>query len=142
MYDVVALLLAPDTIRYLVIWTLCVSALTVAFLMAPVTRGAGWHCPLAFLRGVQRFFLICLAVSLAYVAAYTAEYEVDAIPVGPLLVLFINFMLATIISGIRHLMAPAIMEDNTWGGALALLGWRVRRHLLADAASRIVPPVR
>lgn len=145
MIDVVGLYLSDEMARYLMIWTVAFSAMLVFTLAFAVTRGAGFRCPLALLRGTQRFFLCCLAISLAYVGAYVAEYSADAIPLGPLLILFINFMIATMISGIRHLLSPAMADNNTWGGAWRLVHDRTLR--MADDVHRsafgdIKPPIR
>ena len=79
MYDVVSLYLSDEMVRYVVVWTIAVSALMVFVMAFAVTRGAGFGCPLALLRGAQRVFLCALAISLAYVGAFIAEYAADAV---------------------------------------------------------------
>jgi hypothetical protein len=117
MFDIVTLYIAPNTVRILVVSSLTISAVLVFIMAFAVTRGAGFHCPLAVLRGFQRLVLCALAISMAYVAAYVAEYAEDTVPLGLLLILFILFMVSTIVSGTRHLMAPAVVVDNSWSSA-------------------------
>ena len=142
MYDVVSLYLSDEMVRYVVVWTIAVSALMVFVMAFAVTRGAGFGCPLALLRGAQRVFLCALAISLAYVGAFIAEYAAAAVPLGPLLILFLCFMTSTLISGIRHLLAPAVAIDNTWDDTWRFLREKARNVLLDQGPPRMVPPVR
>jgi hypothetical protein len=142
MYDIVSPYVDADKVRDLLVITLVLSALMIFFLAFAVTRGAGFRCPLAVLRAVQRFFSCALAITLAYIAAYVAEYSTDSVPLGPLLIVFILVMVSALISGARHLMAPAIADDNTWGGAWRLFRERMLKPLPASHQPRMVRPVR
>ena len=142
MYDLIGDHLSVETTRYIIVWTIAISAPMVGFLSFAVTRGAGFRCPLAMLRSAQRFFLFLLSISLAYVGAFIAAESLDAVPLAPLLVLFLLFMLSTMVSGIRHLMAPAIAVDNTWAGAWRVARERARRLLPETEAARNLRRVR
>jgi hypothetical protein len=124
MYDVVILYLSSDTIRSIASWTLSLSALIIFFLAFAVTEGAGFHCPLALLRMVQRMILCALSIAAAYAAAFIVYLSWT--PPGPILLLCIAFMASTLISAARHMLAPAIAADNTWSGA-----WRAAYDRLA-----------
>jgi hypothetical protein len=127
MFDIVAPYFSQETIRCAAVWTLASSALIIFFLAFAVTTGAGFRCPLALLRGAQRLFLCALSISAAYAAAYIVSFSWT--PPGPVLILFVAFLVATLISGVRHLMAPAISADNTWSGA-----WRLIHDKMVDHA--------
>lgn len=141
MYDIVTIYLTDAMIRCISIWTLSASAVMVFLLAFAVTYGAGFGSPLALLRGLQRFFLCAMAISMAYAAAYVSFFSWT--PPGPFLILFVLFLIVTMISGIRHMMAPAIAKNDTWTGAWHLIRLRgfsfAIDHHLSEAPRRVRP---
>jgi hypothetical protein len=115
MYDVVGLYLTDEAIRHVAIWTLSVSALIIFLLAFAVTEGAGFHGPLALLKGAQRFILCALSIACAYAAACIIYFGWT--PPGPILILFVAFSISTTISAVRHLLGPALAINNTWKSA-------------------------
>jgi hypothetical protein len=115
MYDVVSLYLTDDAVRHVAIWTLSVSALIIFLLAFAVTEGAGFHGPLALLKGAQRFILCALSIACAYAAACIVYFGWT--PPGPILILFVAFSISTSISAVRHLLGPALAANNTWDSA-------------------------
>lgn len=140
MYDIVSVYLSDETMRCMAVWTLSISAAIIFVLAFAVTEGAGFRCPLAFLRGVQRLLLCALAICKAYAAAWIAQ--TGWTPPGPVLILFIMFMLVIMVSAARHLMAPAVNRNNTWGYAWHVMRENGKKWLMEDDRPHKVPGVR
>lgn len=127
-FDVVATHMSDEMMRCISVWTLSISAILTFILAFAVTSQASFRCWLAALRWVQRFFLCAMAITMAYGAAYIADHAYT--PPGPFVIMFVVTMVVIIISGIRHLSAPALSADNTWSGGWFVIRENVRRLLL------------
>jgi hypothetical protein len=110
--DYLGMLIGHDSIRNLTIGCNMISAPMIAFFAFAVTEGAGFHCPLAALRLLQRIVLCFFSITLMYNALLI--YETDRVPIGSAFLVNVFIMVSTIISGIRHMMAPPISSQNTW----------------------------
>lgn len=129
MYDIVSLYLKDDTIKCMSVWTLSISALIIFAIAFAVTNGAGFGSPMALLRWFQRFCLCGLSVAAAYAAAFIAY--TGWTPPGPILILFVAFMVVVVISAARHvLLAPTIGFDDSWHGAWRSTKRSLRRLML------------
>lgn len=115
----------PDPISYLVptsvmmevlVGVLWANALLMAFLAFALTQDAGFHCPLALLRLVHRWFMALFAISLANLGAWLMAYPSDC-PPGPVLFVFFCLFLSILPSAVRHSLSPSIPIINTWRGA-------------------------
>lgn len=137
MYDVVGLYLTDESVRHLAIWTLSVSALIIFLLAFAVTEGAGFHGPLALLKGAQRFILCALSVACAYAGACIVYFGWT--PPGPILILFIAFSVSTTISAVRHLLGPALAENNTWASVWSALRYKTCKVLTPNFGLAVSP---
>lgn len=116
MQDVVRLFLTPEQIRLAAEFASLLSALMIGpFLAFAVTHDAGFHCPLAFLRLVQRWVLVGFSIALLYAWAYLVTNP-ERSPPGPVLLVLIGIFVSTFISGVRHWLAPPVPVTNTWSG--------------------------
>ena len=118
MVDIFSYLgLSGETVRGMAIISNWVSAVLTFLIAFAVTPDAGFRCPRAFLRLVQRVLGCFLSISLAYLAAYLMA-DVDRVPAGPAMLVDIGFLLVVSISAIRHLsLAQPIPKSNSWAGA-------------------------
>ena len=143
MFDVLAdkLNFSPELLQIMTVWTCWISALFIGPILAfAVTDGAGLRCPLAVLRMVHRIFLVALSLSLAYLAAYV-QSERLTLP-GPAVLVLMCLFIVTVISGIRHALAPAIPLSNSWRTVGTSAKKVIDRALHRDAGPRSVPRVR
>ena len=86
--------------------------LPVIFFAVLLTDGAGFGSYPALLRGIQRFFLCLMALTLALCSLWSIREHDVPMPFFFLQVmLYINF----IISVARHITSPAIPKEARWG---------------------------
>jgi hypothetical protein len=143
MPDLVAGFLSPEQIRHVAVWALAVSAGFVFVFAFAGSDGAGFRCPVAMLRFLYRLFMCCLAIALAYDGAWVASHE-EYVPPGPMLIVLVSLMLVLLVSAVRHMLAPAVAADNSWGGAARYLKgavheWR-KPETVETAAGLRAPP--
>jgi hypothetical protein len=112
MYDVVTPYLSDERIRDISVWMLSLSALIIFFFAFAVSVGAGVHSPLAICKTLQRFFYCVLSVACAYLAACIAYFGWT--PPGPILILFVAFSISTMLSAVRHIFGPLLVEHDNW----------------------------
>ena len=122
MYDVVTPYLSDETIRGISVWMLSVSALLIFFFAFAVSVGAGIHSPLAQCKSLQRFFYCVLSVACAYLAACITYFGWT--PPGPILILFVAFSISTMLSAVRHIFGPMLLQHDTWHDVWhAIVAW-------------------
>ena len=119
MYDIVAVYVSPDHIRDLSILSNFVAALVIGPWMAfATTQGAGFHCPTAFVRLIQRVVLVGLSITLMYNASLI--YAENRTPIGSALILNILILISSLVSAWRHLGGPDIPRDASWKRRMVL----------------------
>jgi hypothetical protein len=96
-----------------------VSAILILAMAQAVTRGAGFRCRLALIRGIQRVLMFGLAGALGNMAAFM--YQTWWAPPWEAAVVFYLFIGLIVVGFIRHKGAPDIPSDASWGHPLPRL---------------------
>ena len=113
MYDIVAVFVSPEHIREATFVTNFVSAIIIGpFLAFAITPDAGIRCKLALLRFFQRIALVLFSIALMYNCTFIIMTGQS--PSGPALLINLFIFLTTVISAVRHYLAPGVSQAGNW----------------------------